>query len=557
MQLFKRVNIAVLSLLTTGVLLTNCKNDESPAPALSITGVNPASAPVGTDITISGTEFGTNASNVTITFTGNVTATPKTVAATSITTTVPAGAQDGPITVKVGDKTATSSSNFTLSTKPVVEVSGRITANTTWTPGNVYLLKGYVYVNSGATLTIQPGTIIKGGGKELDPNARAATLIINKGAKIMAEGTETQPIVFTSAKPAGSRNYGDWGGVVIAGNGTHNQITQKDFEGGIEGNLAPSANLVATDNSGSLKYVRIEFAGVALSSANNSEINGLTFYGVGSGTTIDYVQVSYSGDDAFEWFGGSVNAKHLVAYRTWDDDFDTDFGYNGKVQYALALRDPEYADQSGSNGFESDNQSGDGTNSGVVPEPVTSPVFANVSVFGTSGTPSNATIKGNGGYQSAMHLRRATSLSVFNSVFSGFPEGLRLDNTTTLPNTVGNPSSMQIRKVILANVNTPVRGGNNLTDAQAQTFFNTTAFANQIIAAANVSTLSLNDNNWKLDGTANFLPKTGSPLLTGAVWTDKASDAFFTKETFIGAFGTTNWTANWTNFNPQNTNYDK
>ncbi|PMD98399.1 cell shape-determining protein MreB [Siphonobacter sp. BAB-5405] len=557
MQLFKRVNIAVLSLLTTGVLLTNCKNDESPAPALSITGVNPASAPVGTDITISGTEFGTNASNVTVTFTGNVTSTPKTVTTTSITTTVPAGAQDGPITVKVGDKTATSSSNFTLSTKPVVEVSGRITANTTWTAGNVYLLKGYVYVNSGVTLTIQPGTIIKGGGKELDPNARAATLIITKGAKIMAEGTETQPIVFTSSKPAGSRNYGDWGGVVIAGNGTHNQITQKDFEGGIEGNLAPSANLVATDNSGSLKYVRIEFAGVALSAATNSEINGLTFYGVGSGTTVDYVQVSYSGDDAFEWFGGSVNAKHLVAYRTWDDDFDTDFGYNGKVQYALALRDPEYADQSFSNGFESDNQGGDGTNSGVVPEPMTSPVFANVSIFGTSGTPTNATIKGNGGYQSAMHLRRATSLSVFNSLFVGFPEGLRLDNVTTLPNTVGNPSSMQIRKVILANVNTPVRGGNNLTDAQAQTFFNTTAFANQIIAAANVSTLALNDNNWKLDGTASFLPKTGSPLLTGAVWTDKASDAFFTKETFIGAFGTTNWTANWTNFNPQNTNYDK
>lgn len=556
MQLFKRVNIAILALFSTGVMLTSCNNNESPAPALSITGINPASAPVGTDITISGSEFGTSTSAVTVTFTGNVSATPKAVTATSITATVPAGAQDGPITVKVGDKSVTSSTNFTLTAKAVQEVSGRITADQTWSADKVYLLKGYVYVNSGVTLTIKPGTIIKGGGKELDANGRAATLIINKGAKIMAEGTETQPIVFTSSKAAGSRSYGDWGGVVIAGNGTHNQITQKDFEGGIEGSLTPG-NLVATDNSGILKYVRIEFAGVALSSAANSEINGLTLYGVGSGTTIDYVQVSYSGDDSFEWFGGSVNAKHLVAYRTWDDDFDTDFGYNGKVQYALALRDPEVADQSGSNGFESDNQSGDGTNSGVAPEPRTSPVFANVSIFGTSGTPSTATIKGNGGFQSAMHLRRATSLSVFNSVFAGFPEGLRLDNTTTLPSTVGSPSSMQIRKVMIANVNTDVRGGNGLTDDQAKTFFNTTAFANQIIAAANISTLGLNDSNWKLDGTASFLPKTGSPLLSGAVWADKASDSFFTKENFIGAFGTTNWTANWTNFNPQQTNYDK
>ncbi|PKK37951.1 cell shape-determining protein MreB [Siphonobacter sp. SORGH_AS_0500] len=557
MQLFKRVNIVILALFSTGITLTSCNNDKSPEPALSITGINPASAPVGTDITISGTEFGTSTSAVTVTFSGNVSATPKAVTSTSITTTVPAGAQDGPVTVKVGDKTVTSSTSFTLSAKAVQEVSGRITADQTWTADKVYLLKGYVYVNSGVTLTIKPGTVIKGGGKDLDPNGRAATLIITKGAKIMAEGTETQPIVFTSSKAAGSRYYGDWGGVVIAGNGTHNQITQKDFEGGIEGNLAPSASLVANDNSGVLKYVRIEFAGVALSAQANSEINGLTLYGVGSGTTIDYVQVSYSGDDSFEWFGGSVNAKHLVAYRTWDDDFDTDFGYNGKVQYALALRDPEFADQSGSNGFESDNQSGDGTNSGTAPEPYTAPVFANVSVFGTSGTPTNATIKGNGGFQSAMHLRRATSLSVFNSLFVGFPEGLRLDNATTLPSTVGNPSRMQIRKVILANVNTDVRGANGLTDTEAKTFFNTTAFANQIIAAANVSTLSLNDSNWKLDATVNFLPKTGSPLLTGAVWTDKASDSFFTKENFIGAFGTTNWTANWTNFNPQNTNYDK
>ncbi|MBC7892205.1 MAG: IPT/TIG domain-containing protein [Sphingobacteriaceae bacterium] len=545
----------VLTTLLFAVVVA-CKNDDTPEPVVTITSVNPTSAPVGSDLTITGTQFSTTPADNKVTFTGGVVGTVKSATATQLVVTVPTGAQNGAITVQVGSKPAvTSTATFTLGAKPVQDVMGDLTTSATWNSNTVYLLKGFVYVKDGVTITIQPGTIIKGAAKELDPSgqAKGGTLIVEAGGKLIAEGTADLPIVFTSSKAAGQRNYGDWGGIVLIGKAPHNQLASRTFEGGIRGSFQKLD--VANDNSGSLKYVRIEFAGIALTAG--SEVNGLSLYGVGSGTTIDYVQVSYSGDDSFEWFGGTVNAKHLVAYRTFDDDFDTDFGFTGKVQYALALRDPAFADQSGSNGFESDNQAGDGTNAGVVPTPVTAPVFANVSVFGTSGTPSTATNSGSGGYQSALHLRRASSISIFNSVFVGFPEGLRLDYSTTLPNTVGSPSAMQLRNVTIANVLTDIKGGNTLTDAQAQAFFNTAAFGNSIVTSANLGTLGLNANAFKLDGTAAFTPAAGSSLLTGATWLDKGSDAFFTKEPFKGAFGTTNWTEKWANFNPQQTDYDK
>ena len=153
------------------------------------------------------------------------------------------------------------------------------------------------------------------------------------------------------------------------------------------------------DNSGILKYVRIEFPGIAFQP--DKEINGLTLGGVGSGPNVDNMQVSYSGDDSYEWFGGTVNARHLIAFRGWDDDFDTDYGYRGMVQFAVSLRDPDVADAgSGSNGFESDN---DGN--GTTDAPFTSPVFSNISMFGPLVTPSTTV---NPNFKRAMHLRRNT-----------------------------------------------------------------------------------------------------------------------------------------------------
>lgn len=222
-------------------------------------------------------------------------------------------------------------------------IEGNINSNSYLTKSKKYLLRGFVNVNPPAVLSIQAGTIIYG------EKSSKGTLIINRGAKIMADGTASQPIVFTSQQPAGSRSPGDWGGIIIAGNASINVPGGTAvIEGGTGTVYGGGSSPNDDDNSGVMKYVRIEFPGIAFLPDN--EINGLTLGGVGRGTTIEYVQVSYSGDDSFEWFGGSVNAKYLIAFKGVDDDFDVDFGFRGKLQFGFALRDPNIADISGSNG---------------------------------------------------------------------------------------------------------------------------------------------------------------------------------------------------------------
>lgn len=294
----------------------------------------------------------------------------------------------------------------------VVTVSANITANTTWTTGKTYKLNGTIYVTNNATLTIQPGVIVKG----LYSNTGTA-LIITKGSKINAVGTAASPIVFTSGKTAGTRAAGDWGGIILLGKDKFNQTGGLNNIEGLAANTLTEygggSAPVTNDNSGILKYVRIEYAGFVFSP--NNEINGLTMGAVGSGTTIDYVQVSFSGDDSFEWFGGSVNCKHLIAYRGLDDDFDTDNGYAGTVQYALAIRDPQIADNpalSTSEGFESDNNPGDvdpiaGTTN-------TSAIFSNCTLIGPNFRNTGSLASG---YARALRLRRRTELKVINTIF--------------------------------------------------------------------------------------------------------------------------------------------
>ena len=198
-----------------------------------------------------------------------------------------------------------------------------ISSNMTLTYPNTYNLRGFVYVTEGATLTIEPGVVIKG------EKESKATLIVERGGKLIAEGTSERPIVFTSAQDPGKRKPGDWGGIILLGKAKNN-MGEQTIEGGVRSKHGGNDD---TDNSGVLKYVRCEFAGIEYSTDN--EINAITFGSVGSGTTVDYVQVSYSGDDSYEWFGGSVNCKHLVALGTWDDDFDTDNGFSGNCSFWL------------------------------------------------------------------------------------------------------------------------------------------------------------------------------------------------------------------------------
>ncbi len=298
----------------------------------------------------------------------------------------------------------------------IVTVSANITSNTTWTTGKTYKLTSTIYVTNNATLTIQPGVIIKG----VYSNTGTA-LVITKGSKINAIGTPTAPIVFTSDKAAGSRHSADWGGVILLGKSAFNQT------GGINNIEGLAANALTEygggtnpdlhDNSGIMKYCRIEFGGFVFSP--NNEINGLTFGAVGDGTTIDNIQVSFSGDDSFEWFGGTVNCKHLVAYRGLDDDLDTDNGYAGTVQYALCIRDPQISDNpaiSTSEGFESDSNPGDvEPDSSVIGATATKAIFANCTMVGPSRRLTSSMTLASG-YQHSVLLRRRTELKVINSL---------------------------------------------------------------------------------------------------------------------------------------------
>ena len=415
-----------------------------------------------------------------------------------------------------------------------VILTGDLTTNRTLLAGEKYILQGTYRVKSGSTLSIPAGTVIMG------DKASTGALLIERGARIDANGTAQQPIVFTSGQAKGAKNAGDWGGIVILGNAPTNKPTTTHAEGLTN---APYGGTDARDNSGRLRYVRIEFAGVSITP--NNEINGLTLAGVGSGTTIEYVQVSFSGDDAFEWFGGTVNARYLIAYRSRDDDFDTDFGYSGKVQFGVALRDPAIADQSQSNGIESDND-----NVATASTPLTSAVFSNMSLFGPLGR--NAA-NVNALFGRGAHLRRNTAQSIYNSLITGFPAGgLVIDGGSNTMTNV-NSGALKVQNVIVAGNSNNLLGAGGAATTDVTTWFNTPANNNQ--ALADFSTLNLNASNFNLTAP-NFLPQTGSPLLTGAAFTDsKVGDTFFQKVTHIGAFGTTNWAQGWTNFDPQGTQY--
>jgi Secretion system C-terminal sorting domain len=417
-----------------------------------------------------------------------------------------------------------------------ISVPTTISTNTTWTRNNIYLLTDRTYVTAGATLTIEPGTIIKGTG--------LGTLVIEQGARLVADGSPTQPIVFTSNQPANSRNTGDWGGIVLLGRAPINQPGTPVIEG-IPGRTFGGTN--AADDSGILRYVRIEYCGIAITP--NNEINGLTMGGVGSGTIIDYVQVYACGDDSFEWFGGTVNAKHLISIGAVDDDFDTDFGYTGKVQYALAVRNSSVDDQSGSTAFESDNDAG---GSSLIP--ITAPVFSNVTAL-LQNVP--ATTR----FTRAMHLRRNTSISIFNSVVTGWPQGLTLDGSGAQANATNG--TLVLKNNVIAGIANPYTQQSGGT-YNVQGFWEAAANNNQTLTTA--AALGLNADNYNTtnaNGTANGTPDytlpAASVLRTGAAYTDaKLADSFFDKTgTFRGAFGTTNWAAGWTNFNPQTTCYNR
>ena len=395
-------------------------------------------------------------------------------------------------------------------------------------PEGSFVLKGYVYFEDGSELNIAAGATIKS-----DVSDKGA-LIIERGAKINAMGTAAKPIVFTSGKAVGQRLPGDWGGIIILGKAPTNRTTEPTIEGGVGKNFGGT---VSNDNSGTLKYVRIEFAGIA--AQPNSEINGLTLGGVGSGTTIEYVQTVYANDDAFEIFGGTVNAKYLVAYATADDDFDFDFGYTGRIQFGVALRDPSFIDAGDAgNGVECDNDA-TGTNA----TPLTRPVLSNFTFVGP-----NVDNTASKNHNFANRFRRATNFVLNNSVLIGWMKGgLSLESDGTYSSLVGASPTSQFRNNLLHANTASYRIGSVTVTGASATAVQTAAESNATVTLTAAADAKLTDP-FNLTNP-NLLPATGSPALTGAAFAGDLTNAFFTSTTYRGAFGTTNWMSGWTSFN--------
>lgn len=433
-------------------------------------------------------------------------------------------------------------------TGTTITLEGRINADTVLHKENTYILKGLVYMVGNHTMTVEAGTTVKGSFSGSD----VAALIITRGSKLVANGTATEPIIFTSAAP--NPQSGDWGGIVICGkasvNSSYNGVQGTiQVEGGIDnaqgdGVAGGGATPDDADNSGSLKYVRIEFAGYAYQP--DKEINSLTMAAVGSGTTVEHVQIVYAKDDAIECFGGSVNVKYFITFKTQDDDFDTDNGYSGKFQFGIILRDSLIADISKSEAFESDNNS-----QGTTATPKTKAIYSNITAIGPRATLSNI---GNSLFLGGAQIRRNSGISIFNSIIMGWPLGIYIDATTGTSTALNiEDSTLRLRNVTLAGNTTNLKfagtaGATIMNDATLTSWFTNPYYGNDILTNTSDTKL-IQPYNYD---TPDFTPFAGSngnqKILNGAEFSDPkfAGDTFFDKTvTFRGAVAPAGDLASW------------
>jgi hypothetical protein len=324
-------------------------------------------------------------------------------------------------------------------------ISGNVTASRTLYADTVYTLSGYVKVQAPATLTIQAGTKIIG-----DTTVAGSSLWILRGAKIDAQGTATNPIVFTSARSPGNRKPGDWGGIIIIGNARINRTANPIFTEGPQNtaeNYAGGTN--DNDNSGTMRYVRIEFAGYDVSGGQGQELNSLSLYAVGRGTTLEYIESVAGLDDSFEWFGGTVDGRYLVSYESGDDHFDWTEGYSGRNQFMIALQTQLIQPRAGTGTLSTDPRGfeGDGcenTKAGCTfsNTPFSMPVFANFTVIGP-GAGVFAQADGNGSV-----IRRGSGATFVNGIIGRWPQyGISLRDAES--NALLGLDSVTVRNVIL------------------------------------------------------------------------------------------------------------
>lgn len=583
-NLFKAIIIASISLAG----LSACQKEAEVLPAPTVTATSGLSGVVGTTVSVKATiNAPAGIKTVTVlkngvafdtkTYAGEKTAEyakdyviENLAAGSSVNFTIQVIDQNG----QVSALTPIGVTVTAIPPKQIVEVKGTIEGNVTWTSDKIYKLVGFVRVGDESvfgtiaktgTLTIQAGTTIIG------DRATKGALIVQRGSKIIAVGTADKPIVFTSERNVGEREAGDWGGLVICGqapNNLPNDKANRELEGGYGGFHGGTD---ANDNSGTLKYVRLEYAGIPINP--NQEVNSLTMASVGAGTTIDYVQASYGLDDSFEWFGGTVNAKHLIAYKGLDDDFDTDNGFSGYVQFGLGIRGTTQADQSGSNGFECDNDANGSANT-----PFTSAIFANMSIIGAKGA---ASIAISPLFQHGAQLRRNNKQKIYNTLITGYPFGVYIDSQKGSAKVNAANGDIDLQNVILAGVEgwgsnnwgtgfsanpkgVPVPGFENMssgTAGAAITIGDKTPEAWFLSLTGN----KLVSNTANL-GISSTLWSSGRPTLTLTTGTSESligpklkSDlpSFFEATDYVGAFKSTDWTAGWSEFSPQSIVYIK
>jgi hypothetical protein len=435
--------------------------------------------------------------------------------------------------------------------RTVVEVNTDITTSTTWVADNVYRLRGFRKVANGAVLTIQPGTRIEG-----DVGTTGSSLFVLRGAQIDANGTADFPIVFTSSQAAGTRQPGDWGGLIIVGNGIINRADPTNLEGtGTDPVTNPLLNYAGgTDNtssSGTLRYVRVEFAGFG--PAQDQELNSFTFAAVGSGTTMEYLQALGGLDDAFEWFGGAVDGKYLVSYEAGDDHFDMSEGYVGRLQYLIAFQSKILQPRPGAGnvsadpqGIENDGCAGTNCANGQDSQPFTIPLVANFTLVGFPTT--GVTVPAGGGR--GVVLRRGTGGYYVNGIVArNINGGLSLrDNATTGARVTAG--FLDVRNHLVAESASLLDASTNVTT------FDTTGKGLRHQPATTAASLFTSLPLAPVDGNSlDWTPVAGSAATTGGLSTFTGNIAakagtVVTPTTYVGAADPAGakWWAGWTNY---------
>jgi len=450
------------------------------------------------------------------------------------------------VATKIGSQTSAFSTEATANTPAPgsIVIDTDITTSRTLRADTVYTLRGFIHVANNSTLTIEPGTRIVG-----DFNTLGSSLFIMRGSKIMAMGTAEKPIVFTSSRPEGQRQPGDWGGLILIGNARINRTGTVNLEGTNTGANNPAINYGGgvddADNSGELHYVRVEFAGYG--PAPNQELNSFTFAAVGSGTQMDHLQSMSGLDDSFEWFGGRADAKYLVSYESGDDHFDMSEGFSGRLQYLIAYQSKVLVPRTGAGnvsndpqGIENDGCDGASCSNGQDSQPLTIPLVANFTLVGTGPGPVDAT---QGGY--GMVLRRGTGGYYINGLVTRWPKAaISIRDQASTGARISNGDFI-LRNVLSSDNATLFQAGQITVDATANALESATTSANALFTAFSADPSNATQLDW-MPAAASAARTGGMAALTGAIATKAGT--FLAGTAFRGAVDPAGarWWQGWT-----------